>query len=119
MSKINFFPVGPTGRKMVEFFPNNVALTLEEDSINCSKWNDGKVSISITVNGKNNGGYTYEQNLKEELPTETISIAEFLGARVNKGEILYGTKFVDKKAKISKLNDMRVIAQYISESLLK
>ena len=113
----NFYNVGATGRKMVEMLPNNVALTLEENSISCNKYNDGKVAISITVNGKNNGGYHYDQNLKEELSDEVINMIEFLGGRVTTKEILYGKKFVDKKSKLAKYNDMLAMAQIVSSSL--
>lgn len=116
---INYFEVGATGRKMVETFPNEVALTLEEDSISCNKYNDGKVAISITVNGKNNGGYTWDQNLKEELPKDVIQQVEFLGARVTTKEILYGSKFVPKQAKLAKYSDMKALAQIVSSSLNK
>jgi hypothetical protein len=114
---IKYHAVGATGRKMVETFPNEVALTLEEDSISCNKYNDGKVAISITVNGKNNGGYTYDQNLKEELPNDVIQQVEFLGGRVTTKEILYGSKFVPKQAKLAKYADMQVLAEIISSSL--
>jgi|TARA_B110000977_G_C10662714_1_gene332506 hypothetical protein len=116
---IKYHAVGSTGRKMVEKLPNNVALTLEENSINCNKYNDGKVAISITVNGKNNGGYTYDQNLKDELPIDVIQQVEFLGGRVTTKEILYGNKFVPKQAKLSKYADMKALAQIISSSLNK
>lgn len=114
---INYYAVGTTGRKMVEMFENKVALTLEEDSISCNKYNDGKVAITITVNGNNNGGYTYDQNLKKELPSDVISQIEFLGGRVTTKEILYGNKFVPKTAKLAKYADMKALAEIVSNSL--
>ena len=114
---MNLYNVGVTGRKMVKMLPNNVALTLEENSISCNKYNDGKVAISITVNGKNNGGYTYDQNLRDELSDDIINTVEFLGGRVTTKEILYGKKFVDKKSKLAKYNDMLAMAQIVSSSI--
>jgi hypothetical protein len=114
MRKIEILPVGATGRKMVEYFPNGITIQCVE-----AEYTKGLVDIHITYKGENGNGNGYKvgTNLKELLPKEAIETAEFLGARVNKNSIVYGKTYIDPKAKISKLADIRVIAQYISESL--
>ena len=72
-------------------------------------------SIELNI-PNNNGGYTWDQNLKEELPKDVIQQVEFLGARVTTKEILYGSKFVPKQAKLAKYSDMKALAQIVSSS---
>ena len=119
MKRIESFNVGPKGRKYVERFPNNVNITIEKGTINAMKYHNGKVAIGINVSDKPNAGYYYEQNLRRELPKKTIQLIEFFGGRVNKQQVLYGSEWVPESAVLSKLQDIRLLAHYISESLNK
>jgi hypothetical protein len=115
MRKIEILPVGATGRKMVEYFPNGVTLQCVE-----STYTKGKVDIHITIDGGNeNGkGFLIGESLTAKLPANTIEIIEFLGSRIVSDRcIVYGRQMNDVKAKLSKLADTRVIAEYIAESL--
>ena len=115
MKKIEIHSVGDAGRKLVERFDNGVTLQCVEGA----SYTNGKVDIHVTVGSTlEAAGGMYIQNLKEELPKETIELIEFLGARVTKKHIVYGKVYVDVKSKLSKLADMRVIAELVSESLL-
>ena len=116
MKATTMHSVGTTGRKLVETFENGITLQCVEDA----DYTKGKVDIHLTYNSTlKGGGGMYNQNLREELPPKTIELIEFLGGRVTKKHIVYGAVYVDPKAKLSKLADMRVIASYVSESLKK
>ena len=117
MNPVKWLPVGESGEKLVENFPNNVNLIVEKNSINAIKYQGGRVAIGITVSDKPNYGYHYNQNLKQELPIETIKMVELLGARVTQGQILYGKEWVEPRFVLSKLQDMRALAEIVSSSL--
>jgi acetate kinase len=117
MKRIESLNVGRKGSKYVERFENNVNITIEKGTINAIKYHKGKVAIGINVSDKTNAGYQYNQNLKNELPKNVIRMIEFFGGRVTKGQILYGSEWVPESAVLSKLQDMRLLASYISDML--
>jgi|688.fasta_scaffold1311798_1 hypothetical protein len=113
MRKIEILPVGATGRKMVEYFPNDVSLQCVE-----SKYTNGKVDIHITIGGESSTkGANHNQTIS--VSDEVREMVEMLGARITGKHIIYGKQMNDVKAKLSKLADTRVIAEYISQSLSK
>ena len=101
--------------KNVYHYPNGVAINyvFGENFI----YTKGNVDIHIAVNGKNNGGYSYEQNLREELPQSVKTNVELLGGRITKGAIRYGKCFVPHNSALSKLKDYMALAEIISSSL--